>query len=80
MMVKKNARMHKVKQIITTDSIGAANNLIEGGKWILLQTYRSGGLNMFMLGRVADYDESESIPDVVEEFLRKQELIEKPNF
>ena len=48
-----------VKQIMETDSIEAANALLESGDWILLNSYKNRELNntqpVCRLGRIKDF-------------------------
>jgi hypothetical protein len=49
----------KVKQIMETDSIEAANALLDSGHWILLNSYRNRSLSnvpVCRLGRITEFE------------------------
>jgi len=49
---KSNAPLHQVKQLITVDRINAANALLCGHDWILVETYKQRGTLFYVLGRI----------------------------
>jgi hypothetical protein len=57
---KAPAIVTKVKQIIETDNVGAANEWLMSGDWILLNSYHNRALStrpVMRLGRINEYDD-----------------------
>ena len=50
----KKTLMHEVKQLLTTDSQAAANELIKESGWILVNTYSRKPCFYYVLGRITD--------------------------
>ena len=53
-----NPLLQKVKQLVILDSIDSVNQLIDGGGWIIVETFFNRGKKIlfYVVGRIKNYE------------------------